>query len=42
MPRLKGGLPLGRAKVGCPKDPQKSRLINAPDLLANVDGRTMR
>jgi len=40
MPRLKGGLPLGRAKVGRPKHPQKSRLINAPVLLANVDGRT--
>jgi hypothetical protein len=39
MPRLRGGLPLGRAKVGRPKDPQKSRLTNAPVLLANVDGR---
>jgi len=40
MPRLRGSLPLGRAKVGRPKDPQKSRLTNAPDLLANADGRT--
>ena len=40
VPRLRGGLPLGRAKVGRPKDPQKSRLTNAPVLLANVDGRT--
>ena len=40
MPRLRGGLPPGRAKVGRPKDPQKSRLTNAPVLLANVDGRT--
>jgi len=28
MPRLRGGLPLGRAKVGRPKDPQKSRLTS--------------
>ena len=40
MPRLRGGLPLGRAKVGRPKDSAKSRLTNAPVLLANVDGRT--
>jgi hypothetical protein len=40
MPRLRDGLPPGRAKVGHPKDPQKSRLTNAPVLLANVDGRT--
>ena len=40
MPRLRGGLPPARAKVGHPKDPQKSRLTNAPVLLANVDGRT--
>jgi hypothetical protein len=40
MPRLRGGLPPDRAKVGRPKDPQKSRLTNAPVLLANVDGRT--
>ena len=40
MPRLRGGLPPGRAKVGRPKDPQKSRLTTAPVLLANVDGRT--
>ena len=39
MPRLRGSLPLGRAKVGRPKDPQKSRLTNAPVLLANADGR---
>jgi hypothetical protein len=38
MPRLRGGLPLGRAKVGRPKDSQKSRY--APVLLANADGRT--
>src|SRR5262249_81067 len=38
--RLRGGLAPGRAKVGHPKDPQKSRLTNAPVLLANVDGRT--
>ena len=40
MPRLRGGLPLGRAKVGRPKDLQKSRLTYAPVLLANADGRT--
>src|SRR5262249_3926185 len=40
MPQLRGALPLGRAKVGRPKDPQKSRLTNTPVLLANVDGRT--
>src|SRR5262249_41394115 len=40
MPRLRGGLPLVRAKVVRPRDPQKSRLSSAPVLLANVDGRT--
>jgi hypothetical protein len=40
VPRLRGGLPLGRAKVGRLKDPQKSRRTNAPVLLANADGRT--
>ena len=40
MPRLRGGLPPGRAKVGRPKDPQKSRLTNATVLLADADGRT--
>ena len=32
--------PRCRAKVGRPKDPQKSRLTNATVLLADGDGRT--
>jgi hypothetical protein len=40
MPRLRGGSPLGRTKVGRPKDAQKSRLTNTPVLLADADGRT--
>ena len=34
MPRLRGGLPPDRAKVGRPKDPQKSRLTNTPSFQA--------
>src|SRR5215471_15035893 len=40
MPRLGWFAPRCRAKVGRPKDPQKSRLTNATVLLADADGRT--